>query len=146
MRQRLDAEASFDAASTIRREVLVINQILLYLGAFFTLAWGVTHLFPTRSVVNGFGDISQDNKQIITMEWIVEGVCLIFIGLLVAAVTTVDRTGTVSRAVYWIAFAELNVLSIVSLFTGFKVNFLPFKLCPVIFTTSSILILLGSLL
>ena len=146
MRQRLDAEASFDAASTIRREVLVINQILLYLGALFTIAWGVAHLFPTRSVVNGFGDISQDNKQIITMEWIVEGVCLIFIGLLVAAVTTVDRTGTVSRAVYWIAFAELNVLLIVSLFTGFKVNFLPFKLCPVIFTTSSILILLGSLL
>ena len=124
----------------------MINQILLYLGAFLTPAWGVTHLFPTRSVVKGFGDISQDNRHIITMEWIVEGVCLIFIGLLVAAVTTVDRTGTVSRAVYWIAFAELNVLSIVSLFTGFKVSFPPFKLCPVIFTTSSILILLGSLL
>jgi hypothetical protein len=26
----------------------------------------------------------------------------------------------------------LNVLSVVSLFTGFKVNFIPFKLCPVI--------------
>jgi len=80
------------------------------------------------------------------MEWIVEGVSLIFIGLLVAAVTLIDRTSTVSRAVYWIAFAELNVLSIVSLFTGFKVNFLPFKLCPVIFTASSVLIVLGSLL
>jgi hypothetical protein len=139
-------EPSTSTAPTVQQEVLMINQILLYLGAFLTLAWGVTHLFPTRSVVKGFGEISQDNRHIITMEWIVEGVCLIFIGLLVAAVTTVDRTGTVSRAVYWIAFAELNVLSIVSLFTGFKVNFPPFKLCPVIFTTSSILILLGSLL
>jgi hypothetical protein len=27
------------------------NQIFLYLGAFFTFAWGVAHLFPTRSVV-----------------------------------------------------------------------------------------------
>jgi len=124
----------------------MINQVLLYLGAFFTLAWGVSHLFPTRSVVKGFGQISQDNRHILTMEWIVEGVCLIFIGLLVAVVTLIDRTGTASRAVYWIAFAELNVLSIVSLFTGFKVNFLPFKLCPLIFTTSSLLILLGSLL
>ena len=124
----------------------MINQLLLYMGAFFTLAWGVTHLFPTRSVVKGFGQISQDNRHIITMEWIVEGVCLIFIVLLVAAVTLIDRTGTVSRAVYWIAFAELNMLSIVSLFTGFRVNFLPFKLCPVIFTTSSVLILVGSLL
>lgn len=128
-----------------QKEVPVISQFFLYLGAFFTMAWGAAHLFATRSVVKGFGGISQDNRQIITMEWIVEGVCLIFIGLLVAAVTTVDRTSTVSRAVYWIAFAELNVLSIVSLFTGFKVNFLPFKLCPVIFTTASLLILSGRL-
>jgi len=83
----------------------LINQILLYLGAFFTLAWGVTHLFPTRSVVKGFGQISQDNRHIITMEWIVEGVSLIFIGLLVVVVTTVDRASAVSRAVYWIAGA-----------------------------------------
>ena len=124
----------------------MVNQILLYLGAFFTFVWGVAHLFPTKSVVQRFGEISHDNKRIIAMEWIVEGVSLIFIGLLVAVVTLVDRSSTVSRAAYWICFAELNVLSIVSLFTGFKVNLLPFKLCPVIFTGSSVLILLGSLL
>lgn len=122
------------------------NQILLYLGAFLTFGWGIAHLFPTRSVVKGFGEITQDNKRIITMEWIVEGVCLIFIGLLVAVVTMINRDSMVSKAVYWVCFAELNLLSIISLFTGFKVNFLPFKLCPVIFTGSSILILLGSLL
>jgi hypothetical protein len=123
----------------------MVNQILLYVGAFFTCAWGIAHLFPTRSVVNGFGEISQDNRRIIAMEWIVEGVSLIFIGLLVAVVTTIDYTSAVSKAVYWLSSAELIVLSIVSLLTGFKVNFLPFKLCPVIFTGSSILILLGSL-
>jgi hypothetical protein len=32
------------------------------------------------------------------------------------------------------------------LLTGFKVKFLPFKLCPVIFTTSSILLIVGSYL
>lgn len=124
----------------------MVNQLLLYLGSFFTLAWGVAHLFPTRSVVQGFGEISQDNKRIITMEWIVEGVSLIFIGILVAVVTLVDHNSTVANVVYWVCFAELIILSIVSLFTGFKVNFLPYKLCPVIFTGSSILILLGSLL
>ncbi len=40
----------------------------------------------------------------------------------------------------------LNVLSGISLFTGFRVKFLPFKLCPVIFTTSSLIILVGSLI
>jgi hypothetical protein len=97
-----------------RAEVSMISPILLYLGAFLTLAWGLSHLFPTRNVVKGFGDISQDNRHIITMEWNVEGVYLIFVGLFVAAATLVDRAGTLSRAVYWIAFAELNVLSLVS--------------------------------
>lgn len=124
----------------------MVNQLLLYAGGFLTFGWGVSHLIPTRSVVSGFGEISPDNKQIITMEWITEGVCLIFIGLLVFAVTWVDRAGTGSRLVYGICFAELNALSVVSLFTGFKVNFLPFKLCPVIFTGSSALILAGGLL
>ena len=121
----------------------MVNQVLLYVGSFFLLFWGVAHLFPTRSVVEGFGDISPDNKRIITMEWIVEGVSLIFIAVVVCAATYIDYTGAVSRAVYWIAFVTLNVLSLVSLFTGFRVDFLPFKLCPVIFTTASVLILVG---
>ncbi len=124
----------------------MVSQILIYVGAFLACMWGVAHLFPTRSVVKGFGEISQDNQRIITMEWIVEGVSLIFIGLLVAAVTIVDHSSAISKMIYLVCFAELNVLSVVSLLTGFKVNFLPFKLCPLIFTGSSILILLGSVL
>jgi hypothetical protein len=124
----------------------MINTVLLYLGAFLPFFWGIAHLFPTKSVVGGFGDISLDNRRIITMEWIVEGVSLIFVGIIVAVVTYLDHASTISTAIYWIAFAMLNTLSIVSLFTGFKVSVLPFKLCPVIFSTSSILILLGSIL
>ena len=82
---------------------------LLYLGAALTALWGISHLFATRGVVAGFGEISDDNRHIITMEWIVEGVSLIFVGLLVAVVTLADRTSSVSRAVYWVCFAELNV-------------------------------------
>ena len=122
------------------------NQILAYIGAGLTTLWGVAHLFPTKNVVADFGDISEDNRHIITMEWIVEGVALIFIGALVATVTVVDASSPVTRAVYWLAVVGLNVLSVVSLFTGVKVNFIMFKLCPVIFTGASILILLGILL
>ena len=122
----------------------MVNQILLYVGSAFLLFWGVAHLFPTRSVVKGFGDISVDNKRIITMEWIIEGVSLIFISVIVAAVTSIDHTSVISRTIYWISFVMLNTLSVISLLTGFKVSLVPFKLCPVIFTTASILILLGS--
>jgi len=121
------------------------NQILAYLGAGLTTLWGVAHLFPTKNVVADFGDISEDNRHIITMEWIVEGIALIFIGALVAIVTFIDAASPVTRAVYWLAVVGLNVLSVVSLFTGVKVNFIMFKLCPVIFTGASVLILLGIL-
>jgi len=124
----------------------MINIVLLYIGAALTTLWGVAHLFPTSSVVKGFGTISADNKNIITMEWIVEGVSLIFIGALVALVTIINPVDSVSTAVYVLSAIGLIVLALVSLFTGFKVRFLPFRLCPFIFTVSAILILIGGLL
>jgi len=119
------------------------GHLLLYLASVLLVGWGIAHLFPTRNVVKGFGDISLDNRRVITMEWINEGATLIFIGVLTAAVTMVDPASLVARTVYWLAIIMLNALSIISLFTGFKVNFLPYRLCPIIFTGSSILILLG---
>lgn len=122
----------------------MINQILIYMGSFFLFFWGIAHLFPTQSVVAGFGNISLDNKRIITMEWIIEGLALIFVATVVASVTYLDFASVISKTIYWLSFVMLNTLSVVSLFTGFKVNFLPFKLCPIIFTTASALIMVGS--
>jgi hypothetical protein len=123
-----------------------MNITLLYLGAAFTALWGVAHFFPTNSVVKGFGAISKDNQRIITMEWIVEGISLIFIGVLVAVVTAIDPVSVVSKAVYIVSAGGLVVLAVVSLFTGFKVKLIPFKLCPIIFTVSALLILIGGVL
>ena len=119
------------------------NQILLFIGAAITVLWGISHLFPTASVVRGFGEISEDNKNIISMEWITEGVALIFIGVIVAGVTIVDSANSVSSFVYIASAVTLLFLAVVSLFTGFKVNFFPFKLCPLLFTLSAVLILIG---
>ena len=124
---------------------MMFSHLLLYIGSALTTIWGIAHLFPTKSVVKGFGEITADNKRIITMEWIVEGVFLIFTGVLVATVTAIDASSMVSRAVYVVSAVGLLVFAAVSLFTGFKVEFLPFKLCPFIFSISSILILLGGL-
>jgi hypothetical protein len=116
---------------------------LLFVGSALTTLWGVSHLLPTRSVVAGFGDITPDNRNIITMEWIVEGVALVSLGILVLTVTLVDAASPVSRAVYIVSAGTLLALALVSLLTGFKVGYLPFKLCPVIFTASALLILFG---
>ncbi len=120
--------------------------ILIIIGAAITIIWGVAHLFPTKSVVKGFGDITTDNKNIITMEWIIEGVALIFIGVIVAGVTFIGEDNNVSVFLYLASSSVLIVLVVISLFTGFKVNFLPFKLCPVLFSTSALLIMVGWLM
>jgi len=124
----------------------MVDLILLYLGSGLTVIWGIAHLFPTKSVVQGFGEISIDNKRIITMEWIIEGFALIFIGVLVVTVTVIDPSNVVSTAVYFISVIMLLVMALLSLFTGFKISFLPFKLCPFIFTTSAVLIVIGGLI
>jgi hypothetical protein len=123
-----------------------MNTILLYISSFFLAFWGIAHLFPTKNVIKGFGDISADNKKIMAMEWINEGATLIFLGILVLVITLSDPAQAVSRLVYLSVFGFLNILSLISLFTGFRVNFLPYKLCPIIFTGSSILILFGGII
>jgi len=117
---------------------------LLYVASALTGLWGIAHLFATRGVLAGFGELTADNRRIITMEWIVEGVALVSLASLVATVTAVDATTVVASAAYAVAIATLLVLALVSLATGFRVAFLPFRLCPFIFTLSAVLIALGA--
>jgi len=121
-----------------------MSHPLLYLASVMTGLWGIAHLFATKGVVKGFGDISLDNRRIITMEWIVEGVALVSTAAFVAVSTAIAPDGPVSSAVYGVAVATLLVLAGVSLATGFKIAFLPFRLCPFIFGGSAILIALGA--
>jgi hypothetical protein len=116
-------------------------DVLLYIAAALTGVWGIAHLLATGGVVAGFGELSAHNRRIITMEWVVEGVALIALGALVAAVTI---AGSGDAAAYAVAIATLLALAVVSLFTGFRVAFLPFRLCPLIFAASALLIGLGA--
>ena len=122
------------------------STVLLYVASALCAIWGVAHLFATRGVVSGFGEISIDNKRVITMEWIVEGIALISIGAFVATATWTDAASLVSRGVYAVAILALLALALVSLLTGFKIAFLPYRLCPFIFGLSALLILVGGLL
>ena len=120
------------------------NVILLHIGAGLTALWGIAHLFPTKSVVEAFGEISMDNKRILTMEWIVEGVSLIYFGVVVSTVTFIDPVSTVAKGTYVVAALALTSFAVVSLFTGFRVSFVAFKLCPLIFGLSAALVLIGA--
>ncbi len=121
-----------------------MKEILLYIASTVTATWGVAHLFATRGVVAGFGQLTPDNRRIITMEWIVEGVALVSTAGFVAAATAIQPDSTVASAVYAVATATLIALAMVSLFTGFRIAFLPFRLCPFIFGASAALIAVGA--
>jgi hypothetical protein len=112
-----------------------MGEIFVYVGSTIIFLWGVGHLAATRPVVSGFGPISADNKRVITMEWIVEGMLLCFIGVLAVVLTTfagMEAEGTVIVAR---GFAVLLLLlSFLSLFTGARTSVVPMKLCPVIKT------------
>jgi hypothetical protein len=118
---------------------------LLYVGSIIVFLWGIGHLFPTRSIIEGFGNISEDNKKIITMEWIAEGLTLCFIGLLSLLLTIfsyLDGTG------FYIGIMSsagmLIIMAILSFLTGAKTSVLPMKICPYVKLTGALLLILGA--
>ncbi|MFC2033451.1 hypothetical protein ACFLUB_02900 [Chloroflexota bacterium] len=122
-------------------------DILLYIGSAIIFIWGIAHIIPTKSVVKGFGEISDDNIKIITMEWAAEGVTLCFIGLLVLLVTIIEGSqNTVSTLVYRISAGMLVVMAIWTSVTGARTSVVPIKICPIVKTAVAILFIIGSLL
>jgi hypothetical protein len=124
---------------------MMINDILLYGGAGVIFVWGAAHVAPTRGVVAGFGELSPDNKRIITMEWIAEGLTLCFVGVLVAA-TTLWAGGGAGRVVYVASAAFLVVLAGLSWSTGARTKILPMRLCPYVKTAVAAALVAGTFL
>jgi hypothetical protein len=105
------------------------------------------HLFPTRGIVAEFGKLSDDNRHIITMEWLAEGFTLIFIGVLSLIIASVADAGDgVANAVYLTSAAMLAAMAILSFFTGFKTSIAPIKACPFVKLTVATLFVLGVIL
>jgi hypothetical protein len=122
-----------------------MGDVILYAGSIVILLWGVAHIVPTKSVVNGFGPISEDNKRIITMEWVAEGLTLCFIGLLVLFITILGGSqAQVSIIVYRAVAFMLLIMAGWTFFTGARTSIVPIKICPIVKTAVAILFFLGS--
>lgn len=122
-----------------------MNEILLYVGSAIIIIWGAAHIFPTKNIVAGFGELSTDNRRILIMEWIAEGLTMVFIGLLVLLVTLIfDGQNEVAAFVYRASAVMLLVMAGLSAMTGARTSILPMKMCPYIKTVVAILLLVGS--
>jgi hypothetical protein len=97
-------------------------------------------------VVKGFGPISVDNRRIITMEWVAEGLMLIFLGVLTLLVTALtDQPDRTAILVYRLSAAMLVVMAGLTMATGAKTSILPMKICPLVKTAAAGLLFLGSI-
>jgi hypothetical protein len=106
-------------------------EVLIYTGGIIITLWGAGHLVPTKGIIAGFGQLSKDNRLIITMEWLAEGFTLIFIGVLSLIVVSVAAPGDkLATSVCLALAAMLAALSGLSFFTGFKTSIVPIKACP----------------
>jgi phosphoglycerol transferase MdoB-like AlkP superfamily enzyme len=126
---------------------MITRYVLVSIGSMVITLWGIAHLLPTKSVVSGFGTISGDNRKIITMEWIAEGLTLCFIGLLVLLVTLyAGPQNLVSVIVYRATAWMLVVMAGLTFMTGAKTSITPINICPLVKSIVAILFFLGSAL
>ena len=111
----------------------MLSTTLIFIGSILTIVWGAAHIFPTSSVIRGFGNISLDNQRIIRMEWLNESLTLFFIGVLNIIIALINSGMYLPGIVHLLSAVMLFAMAILSLFTGARSNFLPFRFCPVIF-------------
>jgi len=124
-----------------------MNDALIYIGAGIIILWGIAHIIPTKAIVKGFGEISKDNKKVLAMEVIAEGLTLIFLGLLPIFITTLgDSQSTTAHIVYIAGAAMLLIMGLLTLFTGARTSVIWYKICPAVKAAVAILYILGSVL
>ena len=125
----------------------MLGTVLAYSGSIIILIWGAAHLFPTRAIVRGFGSISEDNRRIITMEWLAEGVAMIYMGVLALLVTAItSRSAVASLLVYFTTATALIVMAILGWLTYARTPIIPMKLCPWIQSLSALILIAGAII
>ena len=124
-----------------------MNEALLYIGSIVIILWGIAHIIPTKAIVNSFGEISEDNRKVLTMELIAEGLTLIFLGVLPLLVTLlVGVQARTAGIVYLACTVMLLVMAVLTAMTGGRTSTIWYKLCPVIKTVVAVLFILGTIL
>ncbi len=125
----------------------MIRGVMIYAGSVIIILWGIAHILPTKSVVKGFGPISRENKRIITMEWIAEGLALCFIGILVLIVTIFGGyRNLISIIVYRTSAITLFIMACLSLLTGVRTSIILIRFCPLVKTAVAVMLYLGTVL
>jgi hypothetical protein len=121
-------------------------EVLAYVAAALVGFWGVAHAVPTRQVIAGFEPTAVDNHRIILQEWLAEAFALWGLAALVIAVTAVAGGEDVTSWVYRIVAVLLVSLAVLTALTGARTRVIWFRVCPVLLTSTAVLLVIASVL
>lgn len=120
-------------------------SILVYVGGAALIVWGVAHLLPTGQIVRSFGPISTDNRRILTMEWVAEGIVHVSIGAIAICVAALGNSHGAGADLVYRGFAGVLIaLAALTTFTGARTPVIWFKLCPFVLSGVAVLLLVRS--
>ena len=120
--------------------------MLAYVAAGLVALWGVAHAIPTRQVIAGFEPIKPDNRRVLTQEWLAEAFTMWGLAAIVVAATLAGSETSVAEWVYRAGAGLLIALAVLTAVTGARTAVIWFKICPVLLTTSAVLLLVASFL
>jgi len=123
-----------------------MTSVLAYAAAALVALWGVAHAIPTRQVIAGFAPIEPDNRRILTQEWLAEAFTMWGLAAIVVAATLAGSETSVAAWVYRAGAGLLLGLAVLTAATGARTAVIWFKICPVLLTTSAVLLLTASFL
>jgi hypothetical protein len=124
-----------------------VASALAYVAAAMLIVWGVMHLAPTRAVAESFGELSRDNRRILIMEWIAEGITHITLGTLIVLVTAIAGTGnSATPVVFAVVAGALVAIAGLTAATGSRTPVIWFKVCPFVLTGAAALLVVASIL
>jgi hypothetical protein len=121
--------------------------IVGYFTSVVLIGWGAAHLAPTRAVAASFGELTRDNRRILIMEWIADGITQISLGVLIVLVTVVEGADdSATHLVDRVVAAVLLVLAALTAATGARTPVVWFRVCPFVLSGAAGLLVLASLL
>jgi hypothetical protein len=120
--------------------------VLGYVASGALIGWGTAHLAPTRAVALSFGAITPDNRRILIMEWIAEGITHIALGTLIVLITAIEGTGNpATPLVYRVVAATLVLMAGLTAATGSRTSVIWFKVCPFVLSGAAALLVVASI-
>jgi hypothetical protein len=105
--------------------------VLAYAASTILRTCGIAHLAPRGTVAASFGPISLDNRRILVMQWMTEGITHTSICSLVILATAIDGAADSMTQLFYVVSARILILlAALTTATGARTPVIWFRAVP----------------